>query len=447
MKHNYRIKQLILLGGDLFCFLTAFYLALFLRYLNLPNKETILSLLPIFFLLFIIWIFVNYINEMYKINKLKNGKFGLDILFSAFFSFLIGIVFFYFLPFSIAPKTILFLNVITAFSFLFFWRLFFKKTLIKSFNQKIIFVDDNNDSRELKKIIKENPELGFIIFENEITNRKLSEVVREENIDIVIVKDETKTQTTTKETNENELYKIFLENKQIIDLANFYENITGRISPNVFCEAWFLENLQNMPTPFQNRLNRFVDILAATFLSGIFLLLFPIIALAIKLDSQGPIFFKQTRTGLQNKKFKMCKFRTMYVLSKDGSAETHGFEFALKKDNRITKIGHFLRKSRIDELPQIINLFKGDLTLIGPRPERPEIIEELNKKMPFYNLRHIIKPGITGWAQVNQHYTDNIETSLEKLQYDLYYIKNRSLLLDITIVFKTINVILRGKGQ
>ncbi|MFA5211095.1 MAG: sugar transferase [Patescibacteria group bacterium] len=447
MKHNYRIKQLILLGGDLFCFLTAFYLALFLRYLNLPNKETILSLLPIFFLLFIIWIFVNYINEMYKINKLKNGKFGLDILFSAFFSFLIGIVFFYLLPFSIAPKTILFLNVITAFSFLFFWRLFFKKTLIKSFNQKIIFVDDNNDSRELKKIIKENPELGFIIFENEITNRKLSEVVKEENIDIVIVKDETKTQTTTKETNENELYKIFLENKQIIDLANFYENITGRISPNVFCEAWFLENLQNMPTPFQNRFNRFVDILAATFLSGIFLLLFPIIALAIKLDSQGPIFFKQTRTGLQNKKFKMCKFRTMYVLSKDGSAETHGFEFAIKKDNRITKIGHFLRKSRIDELPQIINLFKGDLTLIGPRPERPEIIEELNKKMPFYNLRHIIKPGITGWAQVNQHYTDNIETSLEKLQYDLYYIKNRSLLLDITIVFKTINVILRGKGQ
>ncbi|OGH88889.1 MAG: hypothetical protein A2507_03310 [Candidatus Magasanikbacteria bacterium RIFOXYD12_FULL_33_17] len=137
----------------------------------------------------------------------------------------------------------------------------------------------------------------------------------------------------------------------------------------------------------------------------------------------------------------------MYSLSKDGSAEIHGAEFAQKNDKRITSIGKILRKTRLDELPQVINLIKGEITVIGPRPERPEISADLEKQMPYYNIRNVIKPGITGWAQTQQHYTANLETSLQKFQYDLFYIKNRSILLDISILLKTVNVVLRAMGQ
>jgi len=137
----------------------------------------------------------------------------------------------------------------------------------------------------------------------------------------------------------------------------------------------------------------------------------------------------------------------MYSLAEDGSAEMHGAEFAQKNDKRITSTGKFLRKTRLDELPQIINLIKSEITIIGPRPERPEITQNLQEKMPYYNLRHVLKPGITGWAQVHQNYTDTMETSLQKFQYDLFYIKNRSILLDLSILLKTVNVILRAMGQ
>lgn len=444
MKNNYRLKQLILLLGDLTCFFIAFYSALSLRYFRFANKNDFLDLFLVFFILFILWIFINYTNELYKINKLKDRKTNFDLIISAIFSFLISIVFFYIIPLSIAPKTILFLTITIAYLFSFFWRIFYKHKLTKTLNQKIIFLNQNEDVLELKKIILENPELGFQ-FCNQIINKAedIFEICAKEKIDIIVINDEEK----QKNVFVPDLYKLFLENKKIVNLSNFYENITGRITPNIFSEAWFLENIQDKNHAFNNRMNRLMDLFFAFFLLIIFILLLPIVSLAIKINSHGPVFFSQNRTGQNNKQFKIYKFRTMYALSKDGSAELNGFEFASKKDERITKVGNFLRKTRIDELPQVINLFKGELTLIGPRPERPEIIENLEEKMPYYNLRHIVKPGITGWAQVNQHYTDNIDSSLQKLQYDLYYIKNRSLILDISIIFKTINVILRGKGQ
>jgi exopolysaccharide biosynthesis polyprenyl glycosylphosphotransferase len=444
MKNNYRAKQLILLIGDLICFVFGFYTALILRYLKLDNLSEFKKLIPIFIILFIVWTFINYTNELYKINKLKDKKSNFDLILSAILALLLSIAFFYLLNLSIAPKTILFLTVITSYVLVFFWRLFYKKTLIKTFNQKIIFINENEDSFELRKIIESNPELGFCVYEKKLDSfDNLLDLCKQENIDIIVINDEERKNLEISA----ELYKLFLNNKKIINLSNFYENITGRMTPNVFSESWFLENLQNINRPFYNRLTRFIDIFFASLLFIIFILFLPFIALIIKLNSNGPIFFTQTRTGLNNKKFKIYKFRTMLALSKDGSAEINGYEFATKTDKRITAIGHFLRKTRIDELPQLINLFKGELTLIGPRPERPEIIENLKEKMPFYELRHVIKPGLTGWAQVNQHYTDTIESSLQKLQYDLYYIKNRSILLDISIIFKTINVVLRGKGQ
>jgi lipopolysaccharide/colanic/teichoic acid biosynthesis glycosyltransferase len=137
----------------------------------------------------------------------------------------------------------------------------------------------------------------------------------------------------------------------------------------------------------------------------------------------------------------------MYSLTPDGGAETAGAQFAVKDDKRVTRVGKFLRKTRLDEIPQFINLLKGDITLIGPRPERPQIVEQLESAIIFYSLRHIVKPGLTGWAVVHQNYTDTMEKTLQKLQYDLYYIKNQSVFLDISILLKTINLVIRMMGQ
>ena len=145
--------------------------------------------------------------------------------------------------------------------------------------------------------------------------------------------------------------------------------------------------------------------------------------------------------------FKVFKFRTMKALTADGSAETQGPQFASDKDSRVTGVGHFLRRTRIDEIPQFINILKGQMSIIGPRPERPEFVEQLTEKMPYYALRHLIKPGLTGWAQIHNAYYGTIEENLRKLEYDLFYIKNRNFALDASIILRTIATVLKMMGR
>jgi len=170
--------------------------------------------------------------------------------------------------------------------------------------------------------------------------------------------------------------------------------------------------------------------------------IFFIVPILIKLDSRGKIFFRQERIGEGEKIFNIYKFRTMY---EDAEGKT-GTVWSQRGDRRITRIGRFLRKWRIDELPQLYNVLKGDMSIVGPRPERPFFVETLKKQIPFYSERHYVKPGITGWAQVRYEYGDSIEDAIEKLRYDLYYIKNQSLIFDLLIILETIKVIITGKG-
>jgi exopolysaccharide biosynthesis polyprenyl glycosylphosphotransferase len=190
------------------------------------------------------------------------------------------------------------------------------------------------------------------------------------------------------------------------------------------------------------KLKRFTDVT----ISGVLLVfVFPLMllaALAIKLDTPGPIFYSQTRSGLYGKPFKVYKFRSMYQ-----DAEKRGAQWASQRDPRITRVGYWLRVMRIDELPQIWNVLCGEMSLIGPRPERPEFDVKLKEAIPYYEVRYLVKPGITGWAQVMYPYGASIEDAYEKLSYDLYYIKNYSLWLDLAIAFKTIRIVLLGKGR
>jgi lipopolysaccharide/colanic/teichoic acid biosynthesis glycosyltransferase len=168
-----------------------------------------------------------------------------------------------------------------------------------------------------------------------------------------------------------------------------------------------------------------------------------LIALLIKLDSQGPVFHRQERVGQNGKLFTILKFRSM---RKDAERDT-GPVWAKRQDSRVTRIGKYLRRTRLDELPQLFNVLKGDMGLVGPRPERPQFVTELSSKIPFYHLRHSVKPGVTGWAQINYRYGNTVEDSIEKLQYDLFYIKNLSLALDLLILLNTVKTVLVRQGS
>jgi len=197
-----------------------------------------------------------------------------------------------------------------------------------------------------------------------------------------------------------------------------------------------------MPGYFTMKLKRVVDLILVMVLLVILSPLMLLVILAIKLDSPGPVFYSQLRTGLYGKSFRVYKFRSMYQ-----DAEKRGVQWADKDDPRVTRVGRWLRLLRIDELPQIWNVFKGEMSLIGPRPERPEFDTKLKEAIPYYELRYLVKPGITGWAQVLYPYGASIEDAYEKLAYDLYYIKNYSIWLDLAIAFKTIRVVFLGKGR
>jgi sugar transferase (PEP-CTERM system associated) len=229
---------------------------------------------------------------------------------------------------------------------------------------------------------------------------------------------------------------------EIIDGPSFYEELTGKL---------LIENMNPSHLIFSNRfkisevrryVKRMLDVLFAS--AGIIIALpfILIIPLIIKLDSRGPVLFKQNRVGEGEQVFTVYKFRTMV----DGAEKITGPVWSKTGDTRITRIGRLLRKARLDELPQLFNVFRGDMSFIGPRPERPFFVESLSKQIPYYSERHCVRPGITGWAQVRYEYGDSIEDAIEKLRYDLYYIKYQSISLEILIVLDTIKVIFFGRG-
>ena len=241
-----------------------------------------------------------------------------------------------------------------------------------------------------------------------------------------------------------EIMEIRLKGICVYSLADFSEQFWQKIPPAYVQDDWFaftsgfsiLHNRVNV------KLKQLIDFLAVLLLLILTLPLALIVAIAIKLDSKGSVFYSQVRTGLNGKKFKVYKFRSMYE-----NAEQKGIQWAKEKDPRITRVGYFLRLTRIDELPQLWNVLKGEMSLIGPRPERPEFDLQLRKEIPYYDVRYLVKPGITGWAQVCYPYGASVEDAYQKVAYDLYYIKNYSLFLDAIIALKTIKVVIFGKGR
>lgn len=229
---------------------------------------------------------------------------------------------------------------------------------------------------------------------------------------------------------------------KIVDYPSFYERVTGKIPVEHITPGWLVQSRGFLITPFIRLLKKMLDLVFASILLILSLPIFPMIALAIKLDSPGPIFYFQKRVGLYGKLFTIYKFRSMHVPPDDVSSAA----WASENDPRITRIGKLIRRTRLDELPQLINVLKGDMSFIGPRPEQPEFVAQISRVAPYYPQRHAIKPGITGWAQVMYPYGASIGDAVEKLRYDLYYINNLSLFLELYILFETIKILLFRRG-
>ncbi|MFO0754217.1 MAG: TIGR03013 family XrtA/PEP-CTERM system glycosyltransferase [Thermodesulfovibrionales bacterium] len=229
---------------------------------------------------------------------------------------------------------------------------------------------------------------------------------------------------------------------EVVDAPSFYEEMTGKLLIENITPSWFLFSSGFRMTTLMRVYKRAFDLLFSCIGLAAALPLFPLIALAIKIDSRGPVFFRQARVGERERVFMICKYRTMHQDAENGT----GAVWAQVNDPRITRVGRFLRKTRLDELPQLYNTLVGDMSFIGPRPERPVFVEQLKKIIPYYSERHFVKPGITGWAQIRYSYGASVEDAIEKLRYDLYYIKNLSLWIDLGIVLETIKVILFGRG-
>ncbi len=229
---------------------------------------------------------------------------------------------------------------------------------------------------------------------------------------------------------------------EILDSPSFYEQLTGKLLIEDIQPSWFIYSNGFRVTPARRVWKRVMDILFS--MAGILIVLpgLPFVALSIKWSSSGPVLFKQKRVGERGHEFTLIKFRTMC----DNAELETGPVWASEDDPRITKLGSWFRKMRIDEIPQLVNVLRGEMSFIGPRPERREFVEQLSEKIPYYGKRHFVKPGVSGWAQVRYPYGASERDALEKLRYDLYYIKNYSITLDLMIVLETVKVVLFGRG-
>ena len=241
----------------------------------------------------------------------------------------------------------------------------------------------------------------------------------------------------------HELLECRLAGIEILELPSFLERETGKVRLDVLNPSWIIFGEGFRASPTLQLLERGFDLVASTALLLLTLPLMLLAMLGIKLEEglKAPLFYRQKRVGHRGEVFDVLKFRSMRV-----DAEKFGAQYATRDDPRVTKIGGLMRKTRIDELPQLLNVFRGEMSFVGPRPERPEFVDELEQKIPYYRERHTVKPGITGWAQLCYPYGSSEKDTIEKLQYDLYYVKNRSLLFDLAILVQTVEVVLWGKG-
>lgn len=448
---SFPLKKALLLLGDVVLLNLALFLALSVRRIAVPDIELLGRNLIAFNILHSAWLLIFYSFGLYDIERLALPIILARKMIQALgLSGIVTIVLFYaFSWFTVQPKTILLLDLLVSGALLALWRRLFIHLGRNALRTKILLCGNGTEVSEFQTFLTSHPHLGYEVSQpviladgNDPEHTRLKSAVmnrlRDGQAQILAF--------TRRLTDDKHLrkfsYQLFCSGVNVIEFSRLYEDLTCKIPVSVITEGWLLDNIREFDRRGFEAGKRILDLSAAILLGIPALFLYPFVALAIRLGSPGPIFFRQKRVGKDGRLFEVTKFRTMVQ-----DAENQGAQWATEGDNRITRIGKFLRQTRIDELPQLWNVFKGEMSFVGPRPERPEFVEGLAKQIPFYETRHLVKPGLTGWAQINFRYGASIEDATEKLQYDLYYIKNRSFPLELSILLKTIGTVLRYEGR
>lgn len=445
MRFLVKTRAPLLILGDLLVFYGALLLTLLVRYQEL-SRETLAIHLPPFTIAAVLWIIIFFIGGLYEVKALRTN----DYFYNHFLT-LIAVggatmaVMFYLVPvFGITPKMnlIIFVGLFTILDY--FWRLIFNGIVGMSTPQtRVLVIGSNQGTEELVSHLKENPHLGYEIsfwMRDGLQNKTagdLKSLIEVNRINLIAVPAHVKKNGRSAHI----IYQSLPLGAHVASVADLYEHIFQKVSLSELEEAWFLEHI-----PTSSRRGdggrRIFEIIVALVCFIISLPLQLLAIIAIKLTSSGPILYRQNRVGKNRKVFSLYKFRSMYnSRDKNPDADSSAPTWTTANDSRITPVGRVLRATHIDELPQLFNIIKGEMSFIGPRPERPEFTKDLEKQIPFYELRYLLRPGITGWAQVNFRYAASVDEAYEKLQYDIYYLKNRSFFVDLLITLKTIKKI------
>ncbi|GLI39258.1 TIGR03013 family PEP-CTERM/XrtA system glycosyltransferase [Geobacter hydrogenophilus] len=448
---------ILLITGDIVCTVLALGIAYLVRFGTVPGMESFLSLAGAvqLVLLVVAVIFSSFMVEFYNVDKdMKLRERIAHSAISLSVSFLILSAIFYLAPDLTIGRGLLAMALVILCLWQILWHLFCRVSLYHpGLARRVLVLGTGPLAREIGGLVSATNHNHVLAGYFGCTNEPIyvpshhivgngdglvSAALRERTDKIVVSLSERRGAFPL-----SEVLNCKFSGIEVIDAPSFYEEITGKLMIENITPSWFIFSNGFRRTGFGRIMKRSTDLVLS--LVGIILVLpvLPFIALGIRITSPGPILFRQVRVGQGDRPFALYKFRSMRADAEKAS----GAVWAQKDDPRITRFGKFLRTSRLDELPQLYNVLRGDMSLVGPRPERPEFVDKLKEVIPYYSERHFVKPGVTGWAQVKYPYGASVDDAIEKLRYDLYYIKNMSMLLDIIIVLETIKVVLFGRGS
>lgn len=446
-----RTRELsILILGDIIAFNLALWLTLLVRYFELPSTDRLGQHVPPFLIFSAVWIVIFFTLGLYDkhTNLLKKLLVNRILYAQAFNIFVAGFLFFT-IPFGIAPKTNLVIYLIISTLLISYWRLQLVPKLSPKSRHKAILIANGDEAIELADEINNNDRYNyyFVRLIDQATmeatpdfGQKILTLIEREKIELIVADPKGEGIRSFLPV----LFDLsFLRFKlTFLDFNRLYEDTFDRVPLGLIQYEWFIVNISQTKNALYDFFKRFIDITVAIVFMFPAVGLFPLVALAIKLEDRGPLFYTTVRVGQFNQPITIYKVRTKN--GRDVGAST------LNSVLVDTKVGAFLRKTRIDELPQLLNVIKGDLSFIGPRPEIPELATVYAKEIPYYNTRHFLKPGLSGWAQVNNFDVPrggvDVERTKAKLSFDLFYLERRSLILDAHIALKTLATIIMRTG-
>ena len=444
-------EYLALLVGDVATFAIALWVTLALRTLAVPSWDFFVTHLKPFTILFTLWVLIFFMAGLYaRYTRPRRARLPQLIFYTQTVNVILAAVFFFLIPyFGIAPKTILAIYLVVSSLLIFLWRVFLFPFVRPKERSKAVIIGSGGEIEELKDEVNQDERYPFMFerildtdhAEKHEAIQQLSRFIEEDDMSIIVADLSHPIMHSTLPF----IYTAAFSKRRFafIDIADLYEDVFERSALPLLRYGSILKNL--MAPASYDVLKRGVDVMLACAMSIVSLVVYPFVALAIKIDDGGSVFVVQDRIGQFQKTIRIVKFRSMS--GNDGGNYGGNGKTQLK----VTRVGRWLRLTRVDEIPQLWNVIKGDLSFVGPRPELPALVSHYSARIPFYDARHLVKPGLTGWAQLNHHahphHGADVEETKNKLSYDLYYLKNRSFLLDMYIMFQTARVVLFERGS